>query len=311
MQIIIDKYNNINLEFDSSIALGMFDGIHSAHQSIIKKTIEQAKECNIKSVVITFDKHPDEILNRNVEDYKIIIDNYTKTQMLKSLGADVVVYLKLDKELLNLSPNEFINFLVHKLNAKIINCGFDYRFGKFAKGDVELLKKYSSDYGFKLNVLDEVQINNDKISSTLIRKYLEEGNLIETNKLLGYTYCLYGVVESGHKIARNFGYPTANFILDNKIALRNGVYATTTIIENQEYKSVTNVGIKPTFNGSRRLVETHIIGLDNNLYGKEICVKFHSFIRPEKKFDSIEELKKQIAIDTFEAQSLLEKVFTK
>lgn len=311
MQIIVDKYKNIKLDFYSSIALGMFDGIHSAHQSIIQKTVEQAKKSELKSVVITFDKHPEEILNRSLNNYKIIIDNYTKTQIFKRLGVDVVIYLKLDQELLDLSPNEFIDFLVYKLNSKIINCGFDYRFGKYAKGDAELLKRYSFDYGFMLNVLDEVQLNNDKISSTLIRKYLEEGNLIETNKLLGYTYCLYGAVESGHKIARNFGYPTANFKLDDRIAIRNGVYATTTIIENDEYKSVTNVGIKPTLNGNTRLVETHIIGYNNNLYGKEICVKFHRFLRPEKKFNSLDELKKQIAIDTLEAQSLLEKVFTK
>lgn len=311
MQIIIDKYNQINLDFKTSIALGMFDGIHSAHQSIIKKTVEEAKELNLKSVVITFDKLPEEMLNKNIDSYKIIIDNYTKTHIFKNLGIDIVIYLKLDNELLNMAPTEFIDFLSNQLNARIINCGFDYRFGKYAQGDVELLKKYSLKYGFKLNVLDEIQIDNDKISSTLIRRYLEEGNLTEANKLLGYVYSLYGIVESGHKIARNFGYPTANFTLDNKIVLRNGVYATTTIINNQEYKSVTNVGYKPTFNGNKRLVETHIINYSNDLYGQEICIKFHNFIRPEKKFNSIEELQQQIAMDTFEAQTYFQKVFTK
>lgn len=310
MQIIKDYYQNIKLNFCTSIALGMFDGIHLAHQTIIKKAVECAKSYNYKSVVLTFDRDVEEFLKPDVKHLSIL-DNKTKCHILKDLGVDIVIFLKLNNGLINLKPETFLKFLVYSLNAKVLNCGFDYRFGHKAIGDVSMLNLYKDIYGYELNVFNEIQIDSQKISSSLVRIRLAEGNIEETNKILGYTYCLCGTVEKGQQIARRLGFPTANFEVPDNIAIKNGVYVTKTVIDEKIYKSITNIGYKPTFNGNKRLAETFVFDFNQDLYDREICIKFYNFIRDEMKFNNIEELKARIEKDVCISKYYFNNVFTR
>lgn len=302
MIVIKDDIKNIELGYETSIALGMFDGLHIAHQKIIKKAVEWANKNNTKSVVLTFDKHPEEILfNLN---QKIIMDNYTKARLIQNLGVDNLILLKTDLDLLNLDYKYFIKFICEKLKAKFIVCGFDYRFGKKAQGTASKLIELSKIYNYDIDVIDEVKIDNYKVSSSIIREKLSCGLIDEVNNLLGYNFCIYGKVEGGNRIAREFGYPTANVYIDDNLAIKNGVYITTTIVDDKEYKSITNIGYKPTFNHRGRVLETHIFDFNKDLYNKDICVKFKKFIRDEQKFNSVSELKNRIEKDVLLAKNM-------
>ncbi|SHE33507.1 MULTISPECIES: bifunctional riboflavin kinase/FAD synthetase [Caloramator] len=303
MKIINEDFRNILLDYNTTVALGMFDGVHIAHREIIKRAVLDAKINKTKSVVLTFEQDPDEFLYPD-KKHKIITENKTKIKLIEELSPDYLILLKTNKELLNLNPEDFINFLINNIGIKKVVCGFDYKFGKKAKGNIDLLRMYANNYGYSLEVVDEIKINGFKVSSSAIREKLEKGLIIEANELLGYEFSIYGAVEKGNQIAREMGYPTANIYVDDRIALRNGVYATKTVINGKEYSSISNIGIKPTFNGKQKVLETHLFNTNINLYGKEIMVKFLKFIRDEQKFDSIINLKKRIQEDIIIARNI-------
>ncbi|MCX7695863.1 MAG: bifunctional riboflavin kinase/FAD synthetase [Caloramator sp.] len=303
MKIINDVFQRIYLDFNTTVALGMFDGLHIAHREIIKRAEVYSKRNNTKSVVLTFEQDPEEFLYPE-KKHNIIIDNKTKIKLIEELGIDYLVLLKTNKELLNLNPEDFIKYLVNNIGVKQVICGFDYRFGNKAKGDIELLQMYGKDNGFFLDVVDEIKINGLKVSSSAIREKLQNGLVNEANELLGYQYSIFGLVNKGNQIAREMGFPTANIYIDDRIALRNGVYATKTVINGKEYSSISNIGYKPTFNGKQKVLETHIFNTNMDLYGKEILVKFTKFIRDEQKFESIIRLKERIQEDIIIARNL-------
>lgn len=303
MKIINENFRNILFDYDTTVALGMFDGVHIAHREIIKKAVLDAKINKTKSVVLTFEQDPDEFLYPD-KKHSIITENKTKIKLIEELGPDYLVLLKTNKELLNLEPEVFIEFLKNNIHIKKAICGFDYKFGKKAKGNINLLKMYGNKFGYSLEVIDEIKINEVKVSSSAIREKLEKGLINEANELLGYQFSIFGVVEKGNQIAREMGFPTANIYVNDRIALKNGVYATKTVINGKEYSSISNIGYKPTFNGKQKVLETHLFDTNINLYDKEIMVKFVRFIRDEQKFDSIINLKKRIQEDILIARNL-------
>ena len=281
-----------------SIALGFFDGVHKAHQKIISDCVVASKKMGLSPVVLTFDRSPQELLSSDEVLY--LTDLEEKKKIVASLGAKLEV-LKLTKELLLMSAEDFVcEILVKKLGVKHISCGFDYKFGKNGKGDASLLLRLGEKYGFEVNITDCVMQGDLRISSSNIRSFLGKGNIRNANDMLGRNFSITGIVSEGKKLGTQIGFPTANVsVKEDAILPRNGVYKTIAIVDDKRFDAITNVGVNPTFDKEKRHTETYIQAFSQNLYGKKITIEFIDFIRDERPFSSIDELKEQIEKDIF------------
>lgn len=288
----------------SVVVLGNFDGIHIGHRKLICKALELSRELGLKSLVLTFDPHPSFVL-ANKEPVDLIYLSCEKERLLSNI--DIFVEYPYDLVTAKMTPEDFIEKVICKqLNAKFIVVGNDYRFGHERKGDIDLLKKLSSNYGYELITIPKIAYNNDIVSSTWIRKEIKQGNIELANKLLGENFSITGKVVEGKKNGRKFGFPTANIIPHRyKILPPNGVYYSNISVNGKKYDSITNVGVNPTLNGQKKVVETHILGFDEDIYGQVVVVEFIQFIRKEKKFNSIEELKKEVSSNIEYVTSLI------
>ena len=284
------------IEKGSAIALGFFDGVHKAHQKIIESAVRYAKLNNLDPIALGFDKSPLEILSDNYVRY--LTSNEDKEEIITSLGASAE-FLPTDNALLSMEPEEFIEkILVEKYNIKYAVCGYNYRFGKNGRGDTDLLTTEGKHYGFEVWVAPCEMYEGESISSSRIKKLLAEGNVILATALLGRNFFIRGIVSEGKKLGRKIGFPTANVFLNDKtVYLKNGVYKTVITADGKSYKAITNTGTNPTVCDKTLRAETYIPEFNGDLYGKEIKIEFIKFIRPEIKFKSIDDLKKQIAED--------------
>ncbi|KMT23060.1 bifunctional riboflavin kinase/FAD synthetase [Clostridium cylindrosporum] len=296
MKIFKGNFESLKLSEEVCIALGTFDGVHRGHQAIIREAVETAKEKNLKSAVLTFDIHPRSLLYK-VNAPKLITDNQSKSKIIETLGVDYLLFVKFDESLRNLDDLTFLEGLVKRLNAKAIVCGYNYTFGKGGRGNSDLLNHYSDLFHFDLKVVDRVSFGSEKISSTVIREKISQGNIKEANRLLGYNLFCIGEVVKGKGLAHTIGFPTANVIIEDNLCFKNGVYITLTHIDNSIYPSITNVGYTPTVESKYRVMETNIFDFSNNIYGKNIKVEFLEFLRGETKFPSVEDLIKRVNID--------------
>lgn len=280
----------------SAIALGFFDGVHIAHQKIIQEAVKYSKENNLCAMALSFDRSPLEILSPEKVSY--LTTSEEKEEIISSLGAKTE-FLALTHNLLNMEAEDFVKeILVKKYNIKYAVCGYNYRFGKGGKGDTNLLTRYGDKYGFKVCVFERETACGDSISSSRIRKLIVEGNIEEANELSGRSFSIRGKVCEGKKLGRTLGFPTANVFWDDcKVLPKKGVYKTRVTAENQKYKSITNIGINPTVGKEKLRAETYISSFSGNLYEKEIKIEFLQFIRSEKTFSDIDELKMQIEKD--------------
>jgi len=301
--IIIDSLNQINTLPNSVVALGNFDGVHIGHQKLIERAVLLAKEENLSSVVFTFSELPINAIKGN-KIIKNILTSEDKTILIEALGVDYLVCVPFDKDIQTTKPEEFAkNILVNKLNCKFAVCGFNYSFGYMGAGTSESLISYGKELGFNVDVINEIKIDNKTVSSTLIRQCLLEGDVAAFQKFTGRPYQLTGKVIEGNHLGTRMGFPTINLNLDNTMALpKNGVYSTDIFIEDDNgnelnYSGITNVGNKPTVGTFDKNAETYIFDYSGNLYGKKVNIYFKNFIREEKKFENIEELEKQIALD--------------
>jgi len=289
-------------QHETTVALGYFDGVHMAHQKVIKKMIEQIIY-QLFPTVLTFKA---DVEFPNKKGLKTILSDRAKLDMFTKLAV-MQTYIIPFSEVINLSPNEFFyKILVEKLKAKAIVCGYDYTFGKNAMGDTDLLSELCEKNKIRLIVVNPCLKNGELISATQIREYISSGEIKLANELLGYTYYINGEVVHGNNLGKTLGFPTANMEFEEvQVVPKFGVYETNTFINRKIYKSITNVGVKPTIKGERKpLAETHIIGLDREIYGEEITVSFTRMIRPEQKFESIEKLKQAIAQDISNINSI-------
>lgn len=259
----------------NSCTIGNFDGLHLGHQ----KLIEDAKVNSFKSLVITFDDI--------FKDKIITLEN--KIKKIEEFEIDYLIILKFE-DFKDMFHNEFVKML-KKINVKRISIGKDFRFGFKKEGDyIDLQNK------FETYLIDEVEVNNEKVSSTLIRSKLKEGKIKEANELLGYNFFLTGEVKNGNELGRTIGFPTANLEVDT--LLNNGVYKTQTTVDDVLYNSITNIGYNPTFNEQKQLrIETNILDFNEDIYGKEIKVEFIDKIREEIRFQSKEHLQQQLNED--------------
>lgn len=293
-----------------SLAVGFFDGLHKGHQTVIGEAKKKADELGIKSAVMTFDPHPSHLFGDGKEKIGYITQYPEKARIIEAMGIDVLFIVKFDWALASLSPEQFIEIFIKGLGVKHVTAGFDYTFGSKGAGTMKQMDALSNgDYG--TTTVGKVTDSDEKISSTLIRKLLSEGNVEKTALLLGRPFRTVGTVIDGEKRGRQLGFPTANVAPDEELILpANGVYAVRFTVEDQSYNGVCNVGVKPTFHNpdiKKPSVEVHVLDFDSDLYGKEVTVDWIARIRAEKKFDSIDELVQQIGKDKETASRLLEK----
>lgn len=296
--IIIKSINDIDNIYKSVVTIGNFDGIHKGHQVLIKEAVQFANKRNIKSVVFTFDNHPANYFeNKHV---KSIITNNEKINRIKSLGVDILVIIPFDSYMTKISPIEFIkSILIDKLGARKIIVGHDFTFARRKEGNTKLLKEMSSKYGFELEIVDPIKVNDIRVSSTYIRQLVAEGSVDKVNKYLGYHCEIKGNVIKGKQLGRTIGFPTANIeINDDLLIPNNGIYVTKVYVYNDVYYGATNIGYNPTVNGDKLSIETNILEFDEDIYGQVIKIEFLERIRDEKKFNSLEELKAQLKKDT-------------
>lgn len=279
----------------TAIAVGNFDGIHLGHQAIIKKAVYDAKGEGYKSAVFTFSNHPRNLME-DKEPVKGILYNEDKLQIIEELGIDYVFNIPFTKEIMNMDPIDFIDYLLlEKMNTREVLCGFNYHFGKKAKGDVQILVAEGMKKEFGVHVTEAFKVNGEVVSSTLIREKIAIGDMESCHSLLGRPYGIKGEVVVGNKLGKKFGFPTSNMNIDGTmVSPPNGVYITVCIYDNVPYPSITNVGNKPTIGKYGKNIETHIFNFNKELYGKEIKVEFLTKLRDERKFDSFEELEKEI-----------------
>lgn len=285
------------------LALGQFDGLHLAHISIIKKVIQEAKDNNVKSAIITFYPHPDYVLGkRNNIGYLTPLKD--KEQILENLGLDYLIIMPFDEYFSKLLPNEFETKVLDSFHIFKIIVGFDYKYGFKGMGNVDTLKvKYN------VNVLDEILFENEKMGSSLVRKFLLAGEIEKATKVLGRFYNITGVVSKGSQFGRTIGVRTANIEIDDEyLELKLGVYGVLVYINGKKYAGVCNVGHNPSFNYvSKPRIETHVFDFNDTLYDNIISVDFLFYIREEIHFEDYELLIKQIQNDIDYAKPILDK----
>lgn len=294
------KYIAGNTNFhinNSAVTLGKFDGLHLGHQMLIDEVLAQKKQ-GFTSVMFTFMYHPHNIFSDN--EIKLIYTEEEKRIKLSESGLDILISYPFTFQTKNIEPEDFIkDILVEKLDAMVIVVGDDFRFGRERRGDVKMLKAMEDIYGFKVISFEKKRWNDNIISSSAIRIELEKGNMEAANAMLGIPYSIYGKVLHGRKLGRTLGMPTTNLVPPaNKLLPPRGVYVSRSVIEGKVYPGMTNIGIKPTVGNEEHMgIETYIYDFDRDLYGKEIKVELLSYVRPEIKFDSIDNLKRRMDED--------------
>jgi len=295
----IYKNFNIGKKFkNSAIAIGNFDGFHLGHQRVIKKGKEIAKRNKLTFGLLVFQPLPIMFFNKRLKNYRL--DSLQqKIASSKKYGIDFLIIKKFDKRFSNISSGDFIEKILYKkLKTKLLFISKNFRFGKNRTGDIKLLKNKEKFFKYKINTIVPLNKKGSTISSTLIRKNITKGKIHYANKLLGRLWTVEGVVKRGEKRGRKIGFPTCNLDLKNYIVPKLGVYSAKIIVDKKiKKRGIVNIGYRPTFGKNKLLLEAHIFGLKKNLYDKSIKIMLIKFIRREKRFRSIAQLKKQIKID--------------
>ena len=283
-------------------ALGFFDGVHLGHQALLTACRELADQNGCQAGAVTFTAHPDSLVLG--EPPALLNTSDDRARLLYSCGVDVVKEIPFDRELMTTHWSVFLNSLVAAGAAGFV-CGDDFRFGSGGLGTPKKLAAYCEKRGLPYVVVPEQLMDGARISSTRIRNCLEQGDMETVSRLLGHPHVLTGVVTSGKQLGRKLGFPTANLPLPVELATpKFGVYVCVTLVDDQTYVSLVNVGVRPTVNGEGVIAEVHLLDFEGDLYGKEITVAFYAFLRPEQKFDSLKELKAQIAQDSAQVRKI-------
>ncbi len=302
-------YNNFNIKSNhknSILLIGNFDGLHLGHQKLFNLAQNFKKKYSLKIGVMTFEPMPKMFFNKNLKNFRIS-NQKQKIDLLKKFDVDFVIVKKFDKKF---SKTKSINFmkdiLSNRLGAKFIFVSNNFRFGNKREGNVKQLIQYQTLYNYEIIKPKPLYKNKKIISSTLIRKYLENGKLEKANKFLDREWSIEGRVIKGRQLGKKIGFPTANIDIKSYIVAKPGVYAIKVKKENTTkfIKGIANLGYRPTFNQKKILLEAHLFNFSENLYNKYLTVNFLKFIRKEKKFKNIGQLKKQIKIDLQKARKI-------
>ena len=305
MEIIRD-IRQCHIQNKTAVTVGKFDGIHKGHDLLTKKIVAMKKE-GYQAVVVTFTVSP-RVAVKN-EENKNLITAREREHILENEGIDYLVECTFDDEMLHMEAADFILLLIEKLHMRYMVSGMDFHFGYQGRGDIQLLQKMASRYGFSFESIVKIKSHKRDISSSYIREEIQQGNIETADDLLGYPYFIWGEIVHGNHIGTKMGVPTINMIPPkDKLLPPHGVYVTQVEIEHRQFHGVTNIGIKPTVQDSQEVnVETFILDFQEDVYEKYARVSFYKMLRPERKFASLEELKEQIGKDTHAALQFFNK----
>ncbi|AEV69024.1 bifunctional riboflavin kinase/FAD synthetase [Acetivibrio clariflavus] len=303
MKVIYGNNQPIEFTNPTGIGLGNFDGLHIAHMALINTLINESKQRGLESVLYSFTKHPENIIRKKLFT-PLITSTGKKIKLLELTQLDYTYFEEFDEQFSRMSPETFVkDILVDRFKMKLAVAGYDYRFGYKGQGDVAYLKELGQKYNYKVITIPAIKVDDEIVSSTLIRKYVKKGDMESAFKLLGRHYSITGVVEKGKRIGNTLGFPTANIYPEEYLLMPlDGVYVTRTLLDGKIYNSITNIGNNPTFSEQKKSIETYILDYSGNIYGKDIEVFFLKKIRGEKKFNSIDELVEQIRRDIEKAR---------
>ncbi|HKX31047.1 MAG TPA: bifunctional riboflavin kinase/FAD synthetase [Blastocatellia bacterium] len=295
---IIHGIDGAAIRRPSVLTLGVFDGLHLGHQEIVHTVVERALLIDAVPSLITFDPHPRQVLKPDTAPPLLQTFNQ-KMEGLRLLGIQQVVVLDFNLELAARSAEEFVRrYIVEALRAREVYLGKGFAFGHQRRGNIELLQRLAQQLEFIAAEVPEVQLRGHRISSTMIRRLLKVGRVNLARRMLGRAYGIEGSVIRGHGVGRQLLFPTANLEIQNRVLPADGVYVTLALVDGVWYRSVTNIGKRPTFGGeSESKVETHLIDFDRDLYGKTIRVRMLHRLRGEQKFSGVDQLRAQIAFD--------------
>lgn len=302
----IEAFQKIN---NAVVTTGTFDGVHLGHQVILNRLKKIAKITSGETVLLTFFPHPRIVLYPDHNDLRLLNTINEKTKMIKNAGIDHLIIHPFSKEFSRISSIDFVrDILSNKIGTSKLVIGYDHHFGRNREGSFEHLQEFAPLYGFDVEEIPAQDIQQVNISSTKIRNSLKNGEINAATQFLGYQYNLSGTVVEGDKIGRKIGFPTANIKVDEwyKLIPQKGVYAVTILIENQKHNGMLNIGSRPTIKGQNQTIEVHIFDFNENIYGKNIQLFFHSRIRNEHDFQEISLLKQQLELDKEKITQILE-----
>jgi len=310
---IFNDNNNINFDRKTILTVGTFDGVHLGHEYLLNKLLSTASNENLRPLVVTLHPHPQITLqNPNKPPVKLLNTIEERLDMLDRKGIPNVLIINFTQEFAKTPAEIFLkNILFDKVGFSKILIGYDHSFGRNREGDIELVTKLSKELNFEVENLTAISNDSTIVSSTQIRNSITNCNIELANKCLGYLYSISGKVVEGFKRGRTIGYPTANIDVSdiNKLVPGNGVYAVKVEIENTQYYGMANIGVKPTFDNDDKItIEVNIFEFDDDIYGKEIRLFFIDYIRSERKFENVNELKKQLENDKLKVQSIIKEL---
>ncbi|HHE33118.1 MAG TPA: bifunctional riboflavin kinase/FAD synthetase [Chlorobaculum parvum] len=294
----------------SAITIGSFDGLHVGHRKIIGSMIDKARQDSLRSVVVTFDPHPRLVLERGLECQVELLTTFDeKVAHFRTMQVDLLFVIRFDREFSRKSSADFIrDVLVRMLGARQVTVGYDHGFGSDRSGSGKTLRQLGEEHGFGVEVVGEVIVDGSPVSSTRVRHLLVEGRIREANVCLGSPYIISGYVVKGNKLGRQLGFPTANIELTDRCKQlpAHGVYAARVTIGGRDWPVMMNIGRRPTVEKDGSVtVEAHIVGFSGELYGTVLVLQLLDFIRPEQRFNSIDELKAQLLVDQKKAELYL------
>jgi riboflavin kinase/FMN adenylyltransferase len=301
----LDDFSKLDFAVVTS---GTFDGVHVGHQKILTRLKEIASRCNGETVVITFWPHPRLVLHPEDDSLKLLNTFEEKAELLKQQGVQHLIRIVFTKEFSQLTSEEFIRrILVEKIGTKKLVIGYDHHFGKNREGSFEQLVQKGPAYGFEVEEIPRQDVDHVGVSSTVIRKAIEDGDMETATHFLGNPYSITGRVIAGDKIGRQLGFPTANIEVESKYKLipADGIYAVTLSHENQQYGGMLYIGNRPTIGSNTKSIEVNIFNFDKDVYGESLTIFIHKRTRADKKFDSLEEMKTQLYRDQVDAKQVL------
>jgi len=288
------------------LAIGVFDGVHRGHQAVISTSAEHARAANGTPVVVTFDPHPEKVLRPESAPHLLSATQH-KIALIRALGVEHLLIINFDKQFAATEPEDFVQQLVtHSKPLREICVGHEWSFGKKRRGNLDLLKKLGANMNFDVVGILPVKINGAVVSSTAIRQAIEKGDLAKAAEMLGHEYTILGTVTRGDNLGKKIGFPTANLSAHSEQFPPNGVYAAEARIDGDLHRGVINLGIRPTVSSgkSERVLEIHLFDFNRDIYGRDVEVRFLTFLRPEKKFENLDALVHQIRQDVEQARQL-------
>ena len=308
---VTHDYSQFSTTKKTIVTIGTFDGVHIGHQKIISQLLNASKKENETSVLLTFFPHPRMVLQKD-SSIKLINTIDEKIHLLEKIGLEELIIHPFNREFSRLTALEFVrDVLVNKLNISKLIIGYDHHFGKNREGNFEQLQEYGEMFDFKVEEIPAQNINDISVSSSKIRKALNEGNIEKANKYLDYNFVMSGKVVSGNNLGSKINFPTANIHIeqDYKLIPKNGVYIVKSTISDVDYFGMLNIGNRPTIDGKQQTIEVHFFDFDKNIYEETIQIELLKFIREEEKFDSMADLKNQLEKDEINIKKIISTEF--